>query len=77
MNRADAIDVDEKNKQLESDLFHEKEALKHMRSTLDSTSTKLTKGQFLIGVMHTAYQCNESNVVGEASKKLLEVIKEL
>jgi hypothetical protein len=76
MNREDAIDLNEK-KQLESDLFHAKEALKHMRSTLDSASTKLTKGQFLIDAMHTAYQCNESKVVSEASNKLLEVIKQL
>ena len=73
MNRADAIDLDEKNKQFESELFHAKEALKHMRST----SANVAKGQFLIDAMHTAYQSNESKVVSEASKKLLEVIKAL
>jgi len=63
MNRADAIDLDEKNKQLESELFHAKEALKHMRST----SASVAKGQFLIDAMRTAYQSNETKVVSEAS----------
>jgi hypothetical protein len=42
-----------------------------------STSANVAKGQFLIDAMRTAYQSNESKVVSEASKKLLEVIKAL
>lgn len=77
MNRADAIDLDEKNKQLESDLFHAKEAAKHSRQLLESLDNKLRKGELLIRAMNTAYACNENGVVKEASSKLLGVIKEL
>jgi hypothetical protein len=77
MNRADAIDLDEKSKNLESELFHAKEAWKLARETLKGTDNKIVKGEFLLKVIQETYLTNETEVLREASKKLLEVIKEL
>ena len=77
MNRADAIDLDEQNKQLKSELSHAKSAFENANKILKSTEEKVAKGEFLIKAMHTAYQSGQDKVVSEASNKLLEVIKAL
>ncbi len=80
MNRADAIDLDIQSKK--------KECTNCLGRNLDQLGKEfqIKKGAFLLNVMHTAfllnvmhtaYQCNESKVVSEASKKLLDTIKEL
>ena len=71
VNRADAIDLDIQSKK--------KECTNCLGRNLDQLEYEahMKKGAFLLNVMHTAYQCNESKVVSEASKKLLDTIKEL
>ena len=86
MNRADAIDLDSQSKKKEctnclgrniGQLEFEARQGKRVTEDLRGKDFQVKKGLFLIDVMRTAYQCGESKVVSEASKKLLDTIKEL
>ena len=86
MNRADAIDLDSQSKKKEctkcvgrniDQLEYEAHKGKRATEDLRGKEFQMRKGAFLIDVMRMAYQCSESKVVSEASKKLLDTIKEL
>lgn len=82
MNRADAIESVEltKNNECKSCVGINLSELKRKAYCFDSIDVRtslIRDGQFLIKSMEMGYQINESKVVGEASKKLLDIIKQL
>ena len=82
MNRADAIESVElaKKNECKSCVGINLSELKRKAYYFDSIDVRtslIRDGEFLIKSMGMGYQINESKVVVEASKKLLDIIKQL